>query len=72
MITEITFVAPNRFKLTFSGNDGNFFGEQELEKVGEKIKIWRSIRLKPDEKAFILNGKIINTGEDVALLERCR
>jgi len=72
MITEVTFVAPNRFNLTISGGDGAYIAEQELEKVGQKIKIWRSIRLKPDEKAFILNGKFIDTGEDVALLERCQ
>jgi serine/threonine protein kinase len=72
MITEVKYVSPNRFTLTFSGRDGAFLGEQEIEKVGQKIKIWRSIRLKPEEKAFILNGKTIDTGDDVALLERCQ
>lgn len=73
MITEMTYVSPNRYKLTYTGRDGALVIEEELEKVGQKIKVWRSVHLKPlPEQAFVLNGKSINTGDDVGFLEKCQ
>lgn len=73
MITEMTYVSPGRFKLTYSSRDGAQIVEEELEKVDQKIKVWRSVHLKPlPEQAFVLNGKSVNSGEDVGLLEKCQ
>ncbi len=73
MITEMTYVAPGRFKMTYSGQDGAMILEEELEKIGQNIKVWRSVHLKPlPERAFVLNGKSVDSGEDIGLLEKCQ
>jgi hypothetical protein len=73
MITEMTYVAPGRFKMTYSSQDGAMILEEELEKIDQKIKVWRSVHLKPSpERAFVLNGKSVDSGEDIGLLEKCQ